>query len=144
MAAPSAAVDLGQPEVGVVARDDHVGVAHQAHATAHAVAVHGGDHRHRAVVHGGERGEAPLVGADQGVEPFGVLHLLDVDAGVEAPALGAEDDDAHGPVLAELVEGARQLEPAGDRQRVDGRSVDHHLGDAPLVDVRRDPHEAAA
>ena len=51
---------------------------------------------HRAVVDRGERGEAALVGADQGVEALGVLHLLDVDAGVEAPALGAQDDDADG------------------------------------------------
>ena len=54
-----------------------------------------------AVVDGGERGEAAPVGADQGVEALGVLHLLDVDAGVEAPALGPQDDDPDGRVLAQ-------------------------------------------
>src|SRR5205823_931513 len=43
---------------------------------AQAVAVHRGDHRHRALVHRGERCEAPTVGADQGVESLGLLHLL--------------------------------------------------------------------
>ena len=142
--AERAAVDFGKPEIRVVARDDHVGVADQTDAAADAVAVDGHDHRHRAVVHRGEGGKATLVSADQGVEAFGVLHLLDVDAGVEATTLGAEHHDAYGPVLAQLVEGARQLEPTGNRQRIDRRSVDDHLGDTPLVDVRRDPHEAAA
>ena len=93
--AERAAVDLGEAEVGVVAGDDHVGVADQADAAADAEAVHRGDHRHRAVVDRGEGGEAALVGADQRVEALGVLHLLDVDAGVEAAALGAQHHDAH-------------------------------------------------
>ena len=142
--AERAPVDFGKPEVGVVARHDHVGVAHQADSAADAVAVHRRDHRHRAVVHRGERGEATLVRADQGVEALGVLHLLDVDAGVEAASLGAQHDNAYRAVRAQLLEHARQLEPAGDRQRIDRRRVDHQLGDAPLVDVRRDSHEAAA
>ena len=66
--AERAAVDLGQPEVGVVAGDDDVGVADQADAAADAEPLHGGDHRDRAVVHGGEGGVAALVGADQRVE----------------------------------------------------------------------------
>ena len=53
-----------------------------------------------AVVDRGERGEAAPVGADQGVEALGGLHLLDVDAGVEAAALGPQDDDPHRGVLA--------------------------------------------
>ena len=74
------AVDLGQAEGGVVAGDDHVGVADQADAAAEAEAVHRGDDRHRALVDGGERGVAAAVGADQGAEAGGALHLLDVDA----------------------------------------------------------------
>ena len=67
--AQRAAVDLGQPERRVVGRDHDVGVAGQADAAAEAEAVHRGDHRHRAVVDGGERGEAALVGADQRLVP---------------------------------------------------------------------------
>ena len=63
--------------------------------------LHRGDHRHRALVDRGEGGEAAPVGADQGVEALGGLHLLDVDAGVEALALGPQDDDADRGVLAE-------------------------------------------
>ena len=86
--AERAAVDLGQAEGGVVGGDDDVGVADQADAAAEAEAVDGGDDRHRALVDGGEGGVAAPVGADQGVEALGGLHLLDVDAGVEAAALG--------------------------------------------------------
>ena len=53
-----AAVDLGKAEGGVVGGDDHVGVADQPDPAAEAVAVDGRDHRHRAVVHGREGGEA--------------------------------------------------------------------------------------
>ena len=55
---------------------------------------------HRAFVDGGERGEAATVGADKCGEAFGRLHLLDVDAGVEALALGGEDDHAHVRIVA--------------------------------------------
>ena len=89
-----AAVDLGEPEEGVVAGDHDVGVAGETDATADAEPVDRRDQRHRAVVDRGEGREAPLVGADQGGEALGVLHLLDVDAGVEALALAAQDDDA--------------------------------------------------
>src|SRR5690606_23770205 len=89
--AQRATVDLGQREVGVVAGDDDVAVAGETDAAAHTEAVDGGDDRDGTVVHGGERSEAAPVGADQGVEPVGVLHLLDVDAGVEALPLGAQD-----------------------------------------------------
>ena len=75
---------------------DDVGVADQADAAAEAEAVDRGDHRHGALVDGGEGGVAAPVGADEGVVALGRLHLLDVDAGVEAPALGPQDDDPHG------------------------------------------------
>ena len=100
--AERAAVDLGEAEGGVVGGHDHVGVADQADAAAEAEAVDGGDHRHRAVVHGGEGGVAAPVGADEGVEALGGLHLLDVDAGVEAAALGPQHDDPHLRVAPEL------------------------------------------
>jgi len=45
-----------------------VAVTHQPDAATHAEAGDRGDHRHRAVVHGGEGGEAPFVRADQRVE----------------------------------------------------------------------------
>ena len=48
--AERAALHLGQPERRVVGGDDHVGVADQADAAAHAEAVDRGDHRHRALV----------------------------------------------------------------------------------------------
>ena len=65
--AERAAVDLGQAEGRVVARDDDVGVADQADAAAEAEALHRGDDRHLALVDGGERGEAAAVRADQRV-----------------------------------------------------------------------------
>ena len=96
--AQGAAVDLGHPEVGVVGGHDAVGVADQPDPAAEAEALDGGDHGHRALVDGLEGGEAALVGADEGVEPRGRLHLLDVDAGVEAAALGAQHHDVGGRV----------------------------------------------
>ena len=45
-----------------------------------------------------------------------------------------------GLVLAQASDRVGQLEPAGDGQRVDRRVVHHHLGDADVVDARRDPH----
>ena len=84
-----ATVDLGQPEEGVVTGDDDVAVADETDTAPHAETGDGRDHGNRAVVHGGEGGEAALVGADEGIETFGVLHFLDVDAGVEATPLGA-------------------------------------------------------
>ena len=122
--AEGALVDLGYAEEGVVAGHDAVGVADQADAAADAEAVDRGDHRHRALVDRLERREAALVGADQGVEAGGVLHLLDVHAGVEALALGAQHDDMGVQVGAGLVEGGGDVEPALDGQRVDrGRSI---------------------
>jgi hypothetical protein len=85
VAAPSAPRSTsGTPKVASSAGHDDVGVADQADATADAEAVDRGDDGDGALVHGLEGGEAALVRADQGVEALGVLHLLDVDAGVEA------------------------------------------------------------
>jgi hypothetical protein len=138
--AQRAAVDLGQAEEGVVAGDHDVGVAGEADPATHAEAVHRGDQRHRAVVDRGEGREAPLVGTDQGGEPLGVLHLLDVDAGVEALALAAQHDHPRLGVLPRGGDGVGQLEPARHRQRVHGRHVDDDLRDPLLVALTRDSH----
>ena len=94
--AERAAVDLGQTEVGVVAGDDDVGVADEADAAADAEPVDGGDHRHRALVDGGERGVAALVGADQGARSRSVfcISLMSTPA-LNPLALGPQDDDPH-------------------------------------------------
>ena len=99
--AERAPLHLGEPERRVVGGDDHVGVADQADAAAHAEAVDGGHDRHLALIHRAERVEAAAVGVDERGETLGVLHLLDVDACVEAATLGAQDHDVgargHGP-----------------------------------------------
>ncbi len=142
--AQRAPVDFGKPEEGVVTGDDDVGVPGEADATADAEPVDRRDQRHRAVVDRGEGREAPLVGADERGEPLGVLHLLDVDAGVEALAFAAQDDDSGGGVLAGRGNFLGELEPAGHRQRVHGRDVDDDLGDALVVTLGADTHGRGA
>ena len=127
--AECAPVDLGQAEGGVVGRHDDIGVADQTDAAAEAETVDRGDHRNFAVVHGGEGGEAAAVGADQRVEPFGVLHLLDVDAGVEAAPFGPQHHHVHVAIAAGGGHLVSHLVPTGDGQRVDWRVVHDDLGD---------------
>ncbi len=67
---------------------------------AHAEPVHGDDDGDRTVVDGAEGGGASAVGADQGVEAVGRLHLLDVDARVEAATLCAQHHHVRGRVPA--------------------------------------------
>ncbi len=138
--AERSAVDLRDAEVGVVAGDHGVGVADEADATAEAEAVHGRDDRDGALVDGLEGREAAAVGADERVEAAGLLHLLDVDARVEALALRAQHDGMRLGVPAGLVEGRGQVEPAGDRQRVDRREVDRDDPDVVVAPRRRDAH----
>ena len=126
----------GSPNVASSRRHHDVGVADQADAAAEAVAVHRRQDRHLALVDRGERLEAAPVGAHEGVEALGGLHLLDVDAGVESPALGPQDDRPHRRVLAELPHGPGQLEPSGHGQGVDRRVVHDDLGDAGVVATR--------
>src|SRR4051812_1474466 len=133
-------LDLRQPERRVIGRDDDVGVAGQPDAAAEAEPVHGGDDRHRALVDGGEGGEAAAVGTHQGREPLGRLHLLDVDAGVESLAFSGEDDHVHVRVGAGSADNVGELEPACDRQRVDRGHVDDNLGDV-LGDGQADAHD---
>jgi len=130
-----ALVDLGHPEVGVVAGDHTVGVADQADPATQAEAVDRGDHRYGALVDGLERRVAALVGADQRVEPGGVLHLLDVDAGVEAASLGTQDDHVGGHVLARLVEGCCDVEPALHRECVDRGMAHRDDADAVVTEL---------
>ena len=96
-----------------------------------AEAVDGRDHRDPALVDRPERCEAAPVGADQRVEALGVLHLLDVHAGVEALALGPQHHDVGVQVAAGLVERFREVEPRLHGQGVDRRVV--HRDDADAV-----------
>src|SRR3954453_22826702 len=77
-------LDLGQAEGRVVGRDDDVGVAGETDAPPEAEPVHRGDDGNRAVVDRGESGVATSVGTHKRREALGLLHLLDVDARVEA------------------------------------------------------------
>ena len=137
--AKRSAVDLGKAESGVVTGDDDVSVADQADAAAEAEAVHRGDDRHLALVDGGERGVTTAVGTDQRAEAGGALHLLDVDAGVEAAAFGGQHDDVDTLVAAGADQGIGELEPAGDRQGIHRRVVDDDLGNR-TVPVDLDTH----
>ena len=129
--AQGASVHLGDPEERVVARHDAVGVADQADAAAEAEALDRGDDRDRALVDRAERGEAPAVGADQRVEALGGLHLLDVHAGVEALALGAEYDDVGVQVATGGIERFGEVEPSLHREGVHRRVV--HRDDSDSV-----------
>ena len=135
-----AAVDLRDTEVRVVARHHAVGVADQADPAAQAEAVDRRDDRDRALVDRLERRVAAPVGADQGVEAAGALHLLDVDAGVEAATLGAQDHHVGGRVATGLVEGGRQVEPALHGERVDRRGVHRDHPDAAVPGRGGDDH----
>jgi hypothetical protein len=137
-------VDLRQPERGVVRRHHDVGVPDEADAAAEAVAVHRCHHRHPALVDGRERLEAAPVRAHEDVETLARLHLLDVDAGVESPALGSQDDSPHRGVLAEPSHDRGQLEPSGHGQGVDRRVLHHDLGDPGVAAFGGDRHPAAA
>ena len=101
--------------------------------------VDGRDHGDGALVDRAEGGEAAPVGADQGVEALGVLHLLDVDAGVEALALGAQHHHVGGEVAARLVEGGGDVVPALDGQRVHRREVHRDDADPVVVELAVTP-----
>ena len=137
--AERAAVDLGQPEAGVGRGNHDVGVADQTDAAAEAEAVHRGDHRHLALVDRGEGGKTAAVRAEQSLEAGGPLHLLDVHAGVESAALGAQDHDPHVRILAERAHDFGQSEPALYVESVYRRMVDHDLRDA-VLDFVSDAH----
>jgi hypothetical protein len=111
--AKGASFHLGQPEGGVVRGDNDVGVADQTDAAAHAEAVDGGDHGHRAFIDRAERRIAATVGVDERGEALGFLHLLDVDARVEAPALRAQDHHVCLGIFARLGDRVGEFEPAG-------------------------------
>ena len=127
--AERAAVDFGDTEGRVVGGDDDVGVAGETDAAAEAEAVDGRDHGHLAVVHRAERFVAAAVHPHEALVRGVGSQLLDVDAGLEAPARRLQDHDPHVGVTAGIAQGVGELEPAGDGQRVHGRVVDGHSRD---------------
>ena len=138
--AQGAAVHLGDPEERVVAGHDAVGVADQADAAAEAEALDRGDDRDRALVDRAERSEAAAVGADQRVEALGGLHLLDVDAGVEALALRAEYDDVGVQVATGRIKCVGEVEPSLHGECVHGWVAHRDDAGAPLVQLAGDAH----
>ena len=139
--AERAAVHFGQAEDGVVRGDDDVGVADQADAAAHAEAVHGRDEWHLALIDGLEGGVAAAIGTHEGGVAGAPLHLFDVDAGVEAAALRAEEDDTDLGVSAGGGDRVGEVKPGLHRQGIHGWEVDHHLCDA-VAYLGRDGHGA--
>ena len=138
--AERAALHLGQSERRVVGGDDHVGVAHQTDPAADAESVDGRYHRHRALIDRLERGEAAPVGVDQRGEAGGFLHLLDVDARVEAAALGTQDHHPGLHVAARGGDGVGEFEPAARRDGVDRGIVDRDRDDSGFDGRGRDRH----
>jgi hypothetical protein len=130
-----AAVDLGQSERGFLGGDHQIGGAGDADAAAETEAVHGGDHRHGAIVDGRERVVAAAVHRrDQAAI---ARQLFDVDSGAEAAPIGGDHHHAHGLVAAQRAHGLGQVRPAGGRQRVHRRMVQHDLRDPPGCSHRR-------
>jgi hypothetical protein len=125
-----AAVDLGQAERGVFRREDHVAGTHHADATAQDETVGRGDHRHLAVVDGGEGVVAALVHGRDGRAVGG--QLLDVDAGAEAAPLGGQHHHPHRVVAAERSEDLGQVGPPLTVEGVHRRVIQQNLGDALL------------
>src|SRR5579875_3834338 len=109
---------------GVVGGHDHVGVAHQTDAAAHAESVDRGNHRDRALVDRLERSEAAAVGVEQRGEALGALHFFDVDPGVEAAALGPQDHHAGVRLAARSCHSVGEFKPAARGDGVDRRIVD--------------------
>src|SRR5262249_7067568 len=132
------AVDLGQPERGVFARDDDVGVAGQADSAAEAEPVNRCDYGDLALVDRGKGGRAPAAHLDQSGEVLAGPELLDVDAGIEAATLGAENNRPHGRIVAESAHRPGEQEPASCRQRVHWRMIHHALGDSVRANRRTD------
>ena len=112
-------VDFGEAERRVVGRDDDVGVAGEPDAAAEAEALHRRDDGHLAVVHGRERLVAAAVHADERVVGRVGGELFDVDAGLEALALGAQD---HAPATSGSRPAARSASASGTSRRPGVRS----------------------
>src|SRR4051794_34577407 len=128
--AERALLHLGQTKGGIGGCNDDVRVSDEADAAAQAEPVHRRDHGNRTLVDGGKRCVTAAVRPDERVESLGRLHLLDVDAGVEAFAFRAEYDTANGSVITRGTQVVCQLEPTRDGEGVDGWHVDDNLGDA--------------
>ena len=124
--AQCAPLHLRQAKRGVVGGDDDIGVADQPDAAADAESVDRGDNRYRAFINRAECGEAAAIGVDKRAESFGALHLFYVHPGVEAAALGAQDDHVGIGAIAGGSNRVGEFEPALRGNGVDGRIVDGH------------------
>src|SRR4051794_32314423 len=98
------AVDLGHTERRIVGRDHDVGVAGDADAATEAVTVDRRDDRDFAVVDRGERLVAAAVDRDHRLVRRVGGELLDVDAALEALALGVHDQRPHGGVTPRVTD----------------------------------------
>ena len=105
-------IDLGEGELGLVGRDDHVAGKRQLEAAAEGDAVHRGDHRLFQIEHLGQAGET----ADTVILVLG--RRLEVPpGGKEAPLAPGHDGDAERGIVAEGGEG---LAEATARRRIEG------------------------
>src|SRR5579871_2719578 len=118
------AVDLGQAEGCVVGSDDDVGVAGEAEAAAETETIDGGDDGNGAVIDRGEGFPASAVDLHERFVGGVGGEFLDVDAGLETLALGAQDDRSNLGVTAGCVQRIGERKPARDGQRIHGRVVD--------------------
>ena len=66
---------------------------------------------------------------------MGVLHLFDVNPGVESPAFGSQDDDSYLCVATQGRDGVGDLKPFSHGEGIDRRTVHDDFGNAAVVDV---------
>ena len=125
-----ATVDLRKPEEGIVGRNDDVGITDQADTAADTEASDCSNDWNLALVDRSKSVIAALVGPDEGVEALGVLHFLDVDAGVKATTLGSENDGPDTAIGAKTADLVAELKPLGHGEGVNRRTVLHDLGNA--------------
>jgi hypothetical protein len=138
--AKGATIDLGKPEEGIVGGHDDIGIADQPNTATDTEASHRSDDWHLTLIHRRESVIAALVGPDEGVKALGVLHFLDVDAGVEATALGTEDDGPNTAIGAKTADLIAELEPLSHSEGVNRRTVLHDLGNAVRANGDFDTH----
>jgi hypothetical protein len=136
-------VDLRNPEEGFVGRNDDVGIADQADTATDSEPSDCSNDRNLALVDRSKGVIAALVGPDEGVEALGVLHFLDVDAGVKATTLGSENDRPHTAIGAKSADLVAELEPLGHGEGVNWRTVLHDLGNAVRANGDFDTHRVS-
>ena len=128
-------VNFGQAKKCVVAGNDDVAIAHESDTATDTKPGNSSDHWDRAVVDSSEGGVATLVGADESIKAFGVLHLFDVHPGVKATALGTQDDDSYLFVTTQGRDGVGDLKPFSHGEGIDRRTVHDDLGNTAVVDI---------